>query len=84
MSISKLPTAGYPLSQPVVLNSTGSTLGVAYSSEFIGGYQEVATLAERDAIPVNVDSNGIPYINDDLFSSGRRSDMYVWFRMIYL
>ena len=71
-NITKIPISGIPFSQPGVLDSTGSTHGVAYSSELIGGYQEVATVSERNAIPVNVSASKVSAINEDLFSSGRR------------
>jgi len=71
-NITKIPIAGYPFAQPGTLDATGSTHGVVYSSEVIGGYQEVATLDDRNAIPVNVSSGKVASINEDLFSSGRR------------
>ena len=71
-SITKIPISGLPFSQPGVLDATGSTHGVVYSSEIIGGYQEVATIADRDDIPVNITGAKVANINEDLFSSGRR------------
>lgn len=71
-NITKIPITGVPFSQPGVLNATGATHGVAYSSEIIGGYQEVATIDDRNAIPVNVSPAKVAAINEDLFSSGRR------------
>lgn len=70
--ITKIPISGYPFAQPATLDATGSTHGIGYSSQIIGGYQEVATIAERDLIPVNISTLKIPAINEDLFSSGRR------------
>ena len=71
-SIIKIPISGLPFSQAGVLDATGSTHGVVYSSEIIGGYQEVATIADRDNIPVNISGAKVANINEDLFSSGRR------------
>ena len=52
-------------------------LGVTHSVNNIGGYQEFATIAERNAIPVQPNSaTSQPYngftLNDDKWSSGRR------------
>ena len=52
-------------------------LGVTHSINNIGGYQEFATIAERNAIPVQPNSaTSQPYngftLNDDKWSSGRR------------
>jgi len=52
-------------------------LGVTHSVNNIGGYQEFATIAERNAIPTTPNSaSAQPYngftLNDDKWSSGRR------------
>jgi hypothetical protein len=52
-------------------------LGVSHSINNVGGFQEFATLAERNAIPLTPNSaSAQPYngftLNDDKWSSGRR------------
>ena len=59
-------------------------LGVTHSVNNIGGYQEFATIAERNAIPTTPNSaSAQPYngftLNDDKWSSGRRTSRYVDF-----
>jgi hypothetical protein len=66
---------GTLLASPVVNGSTGDTYGTHYSILGVGGYQEVLTLAQRDAIPVNV-INGLD--SDDLSSGRRRLGMLVY------
>ena len=75
-NIANIPfSSSYTFSTPLEIAGSGSTYGIVFSNEMVGGYQEFPTISERDNIPV---SNYIPgrsfspSINEDLFSSGRR------------
>lgn len=66
---------GTLLASPIVNGSSGDTYGTQYSVLGVGGYQEFLTIAQRDAIPVNV-INGLDY--DGLSSGRRRLGMLVY------
>jgi hypothetical protein len=65
---------GSLLPSAIVRGSSGDTYGTHHSVLGIGGYMEVATIAQRNAIPVNT-INGIYY--DGLSSGQRRLGMLV-------
>lgn len=66
---------GTLLASPVVRGSSGDTYGTHHSVLGVGGYMEVNTIAERNAIPVD-DVNGIGY--DGISSGQRRLGMLVY------
>ena len=71
--LSNTPLGGLQLIAPNVLPTTGTTYGVAYSSQLIGGYHEVATLDELNMIPIDYELASLyGIINEDGMSSGRR------------
>jgi len=59
---------GTLLASPIVRGSSGDTYGTHHSILGVGGYMEVSTIVERDALPVDY-TNGI---NFDGLSSGQR------------
>ena len=65
---------GTLLASPIVRGSSGDTYGTHHSVLGVGGYMEVSTLAQRDALPVDT-VNGIYY--DGLSSGQRRLGMLV-------
>jgi hypothetical protein len=65
---------GTLLASPIVRGSSGDTYGTHHSVLGVGGYMEVNTLAERNAIPVDP-NNGIGF--DDISSGQRRLGMLV-------
>jgi hypothetical protein len=72
-TLSNIPLGGLQLIAPNVIPTTGTTYGVAYSSQLIGGYQEVATLDELNMIPIDYELASLyGIINEDGMSSGRR------------
>jgi len=67
-----LPTEGtYNLPSYIGINSTDSPHGVFPSILQEGGYQEMATIADRDAIPMNIAGSG-PVMSPDGMACGRR------------
>lgn len=73
-TIANIPyLSGIPFSVPLTLDDPASNVGIVFSNEIIGGYQEFATIEERDNIPLYYDSSVFTGdINEDNFSSGRR------------
>lgn len=67
--------AGTLLASPIVRGSSGDTYGTHHSILGVGGYMEVNTIAERNAIPIdNVNSIG----HDGMSSGQRRMGMLVF------
>jgi len=67
-----LPTEGtYNLPSYIGIDSTNSPHGVFPSILQEGGYQEMATIADRDAIPMNIIGSG-PVMSPDGMACGRR------------
>jgi len=67
-----LPTEGtYNLPSYIGIDSTNSPHGVFPSILQEGGYQEMATIADRDAMPMNIIGSG-PVMSPDGMACGRR------------
>jgi len=60
--------AGTLLASPIVRGSSGDTYGTHHSILGVGGYMEVNTIAERNAIPID----NVNLIGHDGISSGQR------------
>ena len=69
---------GTLLASPIVRGSSGDTYGTHHSVLGVGGYLEVNTLAERNALPVDNVSNTIGF--DGISSGQRRLGMLVYVR----
>lgn len=68
---------GTLLASPIVRGSSGDTYGTHHSVLGVGGYMEVNTLANRNALPVDT-VNGLGY--DGISSGQRRFGMLVYVR----
>lgn len=66
---------GTLLASPIVRGSSGDTYGTHHSVLGVGGYMEVNSIAERNALPVDT-VNGIGY--DGISSGQRRMGMLVY------
>jgi len=66
---------GTLLASPIVRGSSGDTYGTHHSILGVGGYMEVNSLTERNALPID-DVNGIGY--DGISSGQRRLGMLVY------
>ena len=69
---------GTLLASPIVRGSSGDTYGTHHSVLGVGGYMEVNTLAERNALPVDDVTNTIGF--DGISSGQRRLGMLVYVR----
>lgn len=67
--------AGTLLASPIVRGSSGDTYGTHHSILGVGGYMEVNTIVERNALPVDT-VNGIGF--DGISSGQRRMGMLVY------
>lgn len=67
--------AGTLLASPIVRGSSGDTYGTHHSILGVGGYMEVATVTDRNSLPVDT-VNGIGY--DGVSSGQRRMGMLVY------
>lgn len=67
--------AGTLLASPIVRGSSGDTYGTHHSILGVGGYMEVNSISERNALPVDT-VNGLGY--DEISSGQRRLGMLVY------
>ena len=66
-----LPNNGLIISNPLAVSSDDFKTGLLSSQLLTGGYQEVATIQDRNDIPVSVNNLG-PQISEDGLACGRR------------